>query len=198
MKNEVHEPDFTYGGQYTYADYLQWTIDERLELINGKIFKMSPGPNRVHQSLTGSIYVFLFNFLKHKSCKVFIAPFDIRLPRKSKEDKDIITVVQPDVCVVCDSEKIDDKGVVGAPDIVVEVLSPGNNAKELKYKYEVYEESGVKEYWIVSPQNKTFLIYTLKEGQFQPSKLMTSGDTITTSILPGFVLDLTELFDDLD
>ncbi|MCO4292483.1 Uma2 family endonuclease [Solitalea sp. MAHUQ-68] len=198
MKNELHEPDFTYGGQYTYADYLQWTIDERLELIKGKIFKMSPAPNRVHQTLTGSIYVFLSNFLKHKPCKVFIAPFDIRLPRKSKEDKDIITVVQPDVCVVCDSEKIDDKGVVGAPDIVVEVLSPGNNAKELKNKYEVYEESGVKEYWIVSPQNKTFLIYTLVDGLFQPSKLMTGGDVIITPVLPGFVLDLNELFEDLE
>jgi Uma2 family endonuclease len=190
----VNEPDFSYGGLYTYADYLKWTIDERLELIKGKIFRMSPAPNRFHQTLSREIFVRIANFLSGRKCEVYSAPFDVRLPGKSKADKDIITVVQPDICVICDTSKLDDKGCIGAPDIVVEILSPGNNAKELCNKYEVYEEAGVKEYWIVSPQDQTFLVYTLSNGRFKPSKLMVSGETIVSSVLPGFQLQLSEIF----
>ncbi|HEX3935244.1 MAG TPA: Uma2 family endonuclease, partial [Puia sp.] len=99
-------------------------------------------------------------------------------------------------CVICDPAKLDDRGCLGAPDIVVEILSPGNNKKELQNKYEIYEESAVREYWIVVPQEKTFLKYVLMEdGKFQASRLLTTGDDITTPILPGFVLNLTELFE---
>jgi len=168
---------------YTYADYLKWAFDERLELIKGEIFKMTPAPNSSH-------------YLEKKSCEIFIAPFDVRLPRSSTSDREIFTVVQPDICVICDPQKIDDKGCVGAPDIVVEVLSPGNNKKELKNKYEVYEEAGVLEYWIIHPQEKTFLKYMLVNGSFQPSRLLTMGDEVTTPVLPGFVLSLDELFAD--
>ena len=191
---QLAELDFS--KDYTYADYLKWTFEERLELIKGKLFKMSPSPNRVHQKLSLEIARELSNYLRGNSCEVYTAPFDVRLPRKSTNDKDIITVVQPDVCVICDPSKLDDRGCIGAPDIVVEILSPGNNKKELQNKYEIYEESGVKEYWIISPQNETFLKYTLAEdGKFQTSHLMTIGDKVTTPILPGFVLDLTELFE---
>lgn len=198
MENEVKEPDMSYGGIYSYADYLQWTIEARYELIKGKVFKMSPAPSRAHQKLSMNISGQLWNFLRHKSCQVFSAPFDVRLPRKSKNDKDVITVVQPDVCVICDPKKLDDRGCIGAPDIVIEILSPGNNDKELRNKYEVYEESGVKEYWIISPQNKTFFRYTLVDDSYQASKLMISGDVIETPILPGFQLDLTELFNEIE
>ena len=129
---------------------------------------------------------------------MFSAPFDVRLPRKSKEDKDIVTVLQPDICVICDLSKIDTKGCIGAPDIVVEILSHGNYATELKNKYEVYEESGVKEYWIVSPQNNTFIIYTLINGKYDASRLMVAGDVVTSSVLDGFSLDLAELFGSMD
>ena len=180
---------------YTYADYFKWQFEERVELLKGKIFKMSPAPNRAHQTLTGYIHIELGVFLRKKTCQVYEAPFDVRLPRKSKEDKDIITVLQPDVCVVCDPSKLDKRGCIGAPDIVVEILSPGNNAKELKNKFELYEESGVKEYWVVSPQNQTFILNTLTDGKYQPSRIMTTGDIVISSVLPGFSLDLTGLFD---
>ncbi len=183
---------------YTYADYFKWKFEDRVELIKGKLFKMSPAPNRIHQQLSGSVHGQLWSFLRGGKCQVFAAPFDVRLPRKSKEDKDIITVLQPDICVICDPAKLDDKGCIGAPDIVVEILSPGNNSKELKNKYEVYEESGVKEYWVVSPQDNTFIIYTLINGKYDASRLMVAGDVITSAILPGFSLDLTELFDDIN
>jgi len=183
---------------YTYADYFKWQFEERVELIKGRIFKMSPAPNRIHQKLSGDIYGQLWNFLRGNKCEVFSAPFDVRLPRKSKDDKDIITVLQPDICVVCDLSKLDDRGCIGAPDIAVEILSPGNNAKELKNKYEVYEESGVKEYWVVSPQDNTFIMYTLINDKYDASRLMVTGDVVTSSVLAGFSLDLTELFEGLD
>jgi Uma2 family endonuclease len=176
---------------------MKWTFDERLELIKGKIFKMSPAPTRNHQKVSQEIFVKLFNFLKPNPCEVYIAPFDVRLPRKSKADKDITTVVQPDICVICDPSKLDDRGCIGPPDIVVETLSPGNTSKELRNKYEAYEESGVKEYWIVWPEHKTFVRYTLDEkGKYQPSRVMTLGDEVITPILPGFVLRLDEVFRD--
>lgn len=191
---ELAEIDFSKS--YTYADYLKWTFEDRLELIKGKLFKMSPALNRVHQKLSLEIARELSNYLKGKPCEAYTAPFDVRLPRKSKDDKDIITVIQPDICVICDPSKLDEKGCLGAPDIVVEILSPGNNRKELSNKYEVYEESGVKEYWIVAPVEKTFLKYILtEEGKFQASRLLTTGDEVTTPVLPGFILNLSELFD---
>lgn len=186
--------DLDLSKTYSYADYLKWTFDERLELIKGKIFKMTPAPGSVHQRQSGIIYAELYGYLRGKSCEVFSAPFDVRLPKLSGDDKDIATVVQPDICVICDPKKIDDRGCLGAPDIVVEILSPGNNKKELKNKYEAYEEASVREYWIIHPQEKTFLKYTLTNGQFQPSRLLTLGDAVTTEILPGFVLNLDELF----
>ncbi len=182
---------------HSYADYLKWQLEERIELIKGKIYEMS-GPSRVHQKLSGRIFLEVGTFLKDKTCEVYSAPFDVRLPKKSNNDRDIYTVVQPDICVVCDHSKLDDKGCLGAPDIVVEILSPGNNVKELKYKYEVYEEAGIKEYWIVSPQDRTFSVYTLKDGKYHPSRIMVEGDIVKSKVLPGFKLDLKALFDKID
>lgn len=182
------------GGVYSYADYFQWGFEERVELINGKVFKMGPTPSTNHQIISGRIFNGIMNHLSGGSCYVFSAPFDVRLAKSATADADVYTVVQPDVCVVCDKSKIDARGCLGAPDIVVEILSPANNKKELKNKYEIYEQSGVKEYWIVSPQDYSFLIYTLRDGKFVPSRLMAEGDIVSSPLLPGFTLNLTELF----
>ncbi|RZJ81478.1 MAG: Uma2 family endonuclease [Flavobacterium sp.] len=183
---------------YSYSHYLNWLFDERVELIKGKIFKMSPAPSRVHQEIFGAIFLALGNFLKNKPCKVYGAPFDVRFPKDSKADKDVFTVLQPDICVICDLSKLDDKGCIGAPDIVVEILSPGNNKKELLHKYKVYQEFGVKEYWVVSQSDQSILIYTLdEEGTFRPSKIFTLSEEITSSVLPGFVLKLDDVFEGL-
>ena len=189
--------DLDLNKTYTYADYFKWQFKQRVELIKGKIFEMSPAPNRFHQEIAGTIHVRLWLFLENKPCKVYGAPFDVRLPRRSKSDKTIITVLQPDVCVVCDLNKLDTRGCIGAPDIVVEVLSPGNNSKELKKKYEVYEEAGVLEYWLVSPQDQWMRVYTLVEGKFRESPYFVAGDLVTSAVLPGFFLDLTDLFKDI-
>ncbi|WP_194976124.1 Uma2 family endonuclease [Aquiflexum lacus] len=198
QNNMVKEP-YSHYGLYTYADYLTWDIDHMVELIKGKVFRQAAAaPRRIHQEISIRISSQLFALLKGKGCKVFSAPFDVRLPAKSKKHEDITTVVQPDICVVCDPEKLDDLGCVGAPDLIMEILSPSNNKKELQNKYEVYEESGVREYWIIHPYEKTLLIYTLTDGKYIPSKLFTLGDHVTSGCIDGFVLDLEELFTGLD
>lgn len=196
-KDSLEEP-FTAYGRYSYADYLTWEIDEMVELIKGKVFRQAAAPKLKHQKISFAIAGKLYDFLKGKQCQGFSAPFDVRLPILSKKNEDIYTVVQPDICVVCDPEKLDEAGCLGAPDLVVEILSPGNNIKDLQYKYEVYEESGVKEYWVIHPEEQTLLIYTLIEGKYVPSKLYISGDEVVSSAVEGFKLDMEEVFRDLE
>lgn len=131
------EPEAT----YSYADYLRWSFEERVELIKGKLFRMSPAPRRGHQEISSIIARELLLFLKGKSCKVYYAPFDVRFPNYSDDsDEQIYTVVQPDICVVCDLAKLDEAGCKGAPDLIVEILSPSTASKDLKEKYQLYEE----------------------------------------------------------
>jgi len=184
---------------YSYANYLNWLFEDRVELIKGKIFKMSPAPSRMHQEISRNIFLKVGIFLQDRLCKVYSAPFDVRFPKESKADRDVYTVLQPDICVICDKSKLDDRGCIGAPDLVVEILSPGNTKVELLYKYQVYQEFGVKEYWVVSQSDQSILIYTLNEyGKFQPSKIFTLSEKITSSVLPGFELALDDVFGDLD
>lgn len=191
----VNEPDIEYG-HYSYADYLTWKIDDMMELIRGKAFKWAASaPGMSHQKVSLRLASALFTFLKGKPCQVFQAPFDVRFPVKSKKSDEIDTVLQPDLCVVCDESKLDEAGCIGAPDLVVEILSPGNNRKELKLKYEVYEDSGVKEYWVIHPTEQTLLVYTLVKGKYQPSGLFVAGDVVESTCIEGFKLNLEEIFE---
>lgn len=190
--------DLDLSKSYTYADYLLWQFDERVELIKGKIFTMSPAPGRSHQEISMALSVKIASFLKGKPCKVYAAPFDVRLTRTNKSDSDnaIYTVVQPDICVICDLNKLDERGCIGAPDLIVEILSSGNNKKEIQNKYETYQEVGVREYWIVHPEERTVLVYSLDAKRlFIPSRLMTEGDIVKSAVLNGFTLDLAEIFE---
>ncbi|WP_163377775.1 Uma2 family endonuclease [Cyclobacterium sp. SYSU L10401] len=196
-QDNVKEPIAGYG-HYSYADYLSWQLDEMVELIKGKVFRQAAAaPRRIHQEVSMILANRFYEFLKEKTCKVYPAPFDVRLPVVSRRHEDIDTVVQPDLCVVCDPEKLDELGCMGAPDLIVEILSPGNNKKEIQLKYEVYETSGVKEYWVVHPDERTLLIYTLEAGKYRPSRLFTFGDRVRSQALPGFELDLDEVFGEL-
>nr|MBI1228958.1 Uma2 family endonuclease [Cytophagales bacterium] len=188
------EAPFTAYGKYTYAAYLSWDFEEMVELINGKVFRAAAAPRRLHQEIFGKVFTSFYNYLVGKPCKAYGAPFDVRLPLKSKKHADIDTVVQPDICVVCDSEKLDELGCIGAPDLIVEILSPGNNRKELRNKYEVYEESGVKEYWIILPNEQTLLIYFLQNGAYVPSRLYTVGDVVECRVIGGLMLELDQVF----
>ena len=183
---------------YSYADYLKWRFEERVELIKGRIFEMSPSPARKHQRVSGVFHGELYKFLDNKTCQVYSAPFDVRLtPRKNDKTNKIHTVVQPDLCVICDTSKLDDKGGIGAPDWVIEILSPGNSQKEMKNKFEVYEENGVREYWLADPTNEVIFVYILnKDGKYIGLHPFALEDKITSHIFPDFELNVADIFKD--
>ena len=192
---QVEEPDL--AGTYSYADYLNWNFEGMVELIHGKIYKMSPAPTSLHQRVGGELYRQVANYLRKKRCKVFIAPFDVRLPRSKKKGNEFIdTVVQPDICVICDPEKIDMAGCLGAPDWIIEILSPHTSAKDLREKFNVYEQCGVKEYWVVHPAEATVLVYALNaKGQFDiTAKPFVRTEMLRPVTLPDLEIDLEEVF----
>ena len=191
--SQVEEPDPSYS--YTYADYLKWKFEERLELFRGRIYKLS-APATKHQEILTNLITIIAVFLRNKKCKVFPAPFDVRLPVKNrKKDNEVNTVVQPDICVICDETKLDERGCCGAPDIVVEILSPGNSKKEVRLKYELYEEAGVKEYWIIQPAEEIFSVLILNDqGKYDGARLFTSGDAIESKAIPGLTITVQDIF----
>lgn len=190
---KVEEPD--YSLTYTYADYLRWQYEERLELIRGKIFKMS-GPNTAHQETSGHIFAAFYNFLRKKPCRVYAAPYDIRLPfQNKKKDEEITTVVQPDICVICDESKIEERGCCGAPDLIVEIISPGNTRKDVQVKFDLYAEVGVREYWIVHPKKKILTAHLLgNSGKYENNRIYAEGDRLESYAVPGFGIDVSEIF----
>jgi Uma2 family endonuclease len=179
--------------EYTYSDYLLWQFSERVELIKGFINKMSPAPNRFHQTVSRNITGLFFNSFKKHSCNVYAAPFDVRLPIKSKK-KDT-TVVQPDLCVVCDQSKLDDQGCNGAPELMIEILSPNNSKHDLDTKFKLYQEAGVLEYWILEPVEKMLLVYTLINGKYIGLPPQTEGENIQSPLFPNLEIAVEDVFD---
>ena len=193
--------DLDLSKSYTYADYIKWKFDEVVELIRGRVFQMS-APLSTHQQISGNIFFIFKNYLRGKNCLVFDAPFDVRLTKpksQRKSDKDIQTVVQPDVCIVCDIAKIDRRGCVGSPDLIVEILSKGTAEKDVKDKFEIYEESGVLEYWIVSVEDCLVSVFRLdKNGRYQADhRPYVKGDIIRVGIFTDFEIPVEEIFEGL-
>lgn len=171
--------------RHTYADYLSWPEDVRYELIDGRAYLMAPAPSLEHQDVAGEIYRQLSNTLEGKPCRPFIAPVDVRLPKANELDEQIDTVVQPDVLVVCDESKLDRRGVRGAPDFVVEVLSSSTASHDHVLKRRVYERAGVREYWLVHPIDRMVTIYRLLDGEYgKPDVQELSGET-AVGVLEG-------------
>lgn len=188
---------------YSYADYLTWKFQERVELLKGKIFRMSPAPNVLHKQVSMRLTKRLLSAFNDKSCSLFSAPFDVRLydSKKSKRNEDVFTVVQPDLCVICDPNKLDEQGAIAAPELVIEILSPGNSKKEMKYKYDLYEEAGVLEYClpagrhgIVDPVYKTVLIYVLENDKFVGQHPLIEDDNIVSCLFPEVNFELKGVF----
>ena len=180
---------------YTYHDYLNWPEDERVELIDGKIYYMA-SPTKTHQELLGRLFQRFSNYLQGKHCKVYFAPFDVRIDFEDR--KDVIpfrkeSVVQPDIVIVCDTDKLNDRGMNGVPDLIVEILSPSNVSHDTITKYRKYLAVGVKEYWIVDPETETITVNILGKGLYQPT-IYFKGDIIRTTILKDFSLNVTDLF----
>ena len=169
-----------------------WQLKERVELIKGKIMAMSPAPARMHQKILRKINrAFDSHFAEHL-CEVYFAPFDVRFP---DEKGNIKTVVQPDLCVICDPSKLDDRGCLGAPDLVVEILLPGNSKREMKDKFELYQENGVAEYWVVRPEEKNIQIFLLEKGKYIGLAPITEGDMAASTRFPELRFSTETLFD---
>lgn len=166
--------------QYTYSDYLLWQFSERVELIKGLIKKMTPAPNRNHQTISQNLNFRIFSQFQNQPCAVYTAPFDVRLPIKSAK-KDT-TIVQPDLCIICDESKLDEQGCNGAPDLIVEILSPNNSKHDVDTKFKLYEESGVKEYWIVEAMQKMVLVYTLQNNCYIGLRPVSESETIVSAL----------------
>ena len=185
------------NGHYSYADYLTWKFEQAIELIRGKVFKMA-APSTRHQVISRELTLALGNHFKHHKCQLFAAPFDVRLFDKLKSlktDKNVYTVIQPDLCIICDLQKLDTKGCLGAPDLIVEILSPGNSKREMKIKKDLYAESGVREYWIVDPTSETVSKFNVEgESVFGRPYIFVSDELMPSTIFPDFILNLNELF----
>ncbi|MDI9311672.1 MAG: Uma2 family endonuclease [Limnohabitans sp.] len=187
--------DLDLNKQYTYSDYLLFRFQERVELIKGRILKMSPAPSRNHQTISQNINKYFLNFFNSQSCSVYTAPFDVRLPIKSTKEE--TTVVQPDLSIICDQNKLDDKGCNGAPDLIVEILSPSNSKHDIDTKFNLYQESGVLEYWMVEPAEKMVLIYILRDGIYIGLKPFSEGQIISSPLFPDLKLEVEKVFENI-
>ena len=181
-------------GEYTYADCLEWPDDFRAEIIDGVVYEMA-SPTPTHQEILGNILAQIHTALKGKSYKVYPAPLDVRL--FPKNDDGDTTVLQPDIIVVCDPEKITDKGCVGAPTLVVEILSPSNRGHDTLRKYDKYQKAGVPEYWVVDPENKILEVFLLTGGENHGEyrrKGYGPDESVSITVLPGCTINLKDVF----
>ena len=205
---EVNEPYVEYTGpelvldltkRYTYADYLTWLDDKRRELIDGFIHFMSAPVRRHAHTLSELSFRLKLIIAKSKgNCRIYQAPFDVRLPPlDSTEDDKIYNVIQPDICVVCDLSKLDDRGCLGAPDLIIEILSPTTLKRDWNYKFNLYENAGVREYWIVDPKAKMATVFLLQpDGDYDMGTIYESNQKVPVAIFEGLEIDLSEVFED--
>jgi Uma2 family endonuclease len=169
---------------YTYADYLSWKFTDLVELVRGRIVRKMSAPTFAHQQCSSNLQGLVWNYLRDKPCRVFAAPFDVRLLRSTGNgDAQVRTVVQPDLCVICDATKFDRRGCVGAPDWVIEIISPGTTTHDTKTKFDLYAENGVKEYWIVYPGEQNIAVFVLQNGEYQ-----TMGEYYEPGLIPSYIL----------
>ncbi|MDO9106115.1 MAG: Uma2 family endonuclease [Methylovulum sp.] len=190
------------NGTYSYADYLSWQLDDAVELIKGKIQLMSPAPNVQHQRISRRLCSSIDVFLHGKTCELFVAPFDVRLYDRKKAllaNHDIYTVVQPDLCVICDKSKLDIQGCNGAPDWIIEILSKGNAKKEVNIKHALYQESGVGEYWLIYPYEEVVQQFVLSEqtATYQFLNSYSGDDQAIPHLFPDLAIDLPKLFEEI-
>jgi Uma2 family endonuclease len=181
--------------KYTYADYLTWSDEERWELIDGVAYNMTPAPSRKHQEISWELAQQIGAHLHGKRCKAYTAPFDVRLPAPGATDETTSTVVQPDLVVVCDPAKLDDRGCKGAPDLVIEIVSPDSVARDMKEKFLLYERVGVAEYWIVHPTDRIVSVFRRgPDGFYGKPDVHTAEERVPVGVLPELEIDLATVF----
>jgi len=185
--------------KYSYADYLTWQFEDRLELIKGWIYKMSPAPKRKHQRIEAKLFSAFFNHLENCSCQVYTTPFDVRLKKNKGSDSEIDTIVQPDISIFCDLSKLDDRGAIDAPDMVVEITSASTAKRDYNEKFNLYEENKVQEYWIINPDSNSIEVFSLKENILVSLGVFSKFDgfeTVQSTLFKDLIIDLEEIFKD--
>jgi Uma2 family endonuclease len=181
--------------KFTYGDYLEWPDEERWELIDGEAFNMTPAPSRTHQGILGALFNAFYSYLEDKSCEVYVAPFDVRFPEGDQPEMAITTVIQPDLTVICDPTKLDDKGCLGSPDLIVEIISPSTAAHDYIAKLSLYERRQVPEYWIVHPIDKTAMVFQLNENhEYGKPRIYAGEHQIQVGLFPDLVIDMRKVF----
>ena len=182
--------------RYTFADMSTWDDGERAELIDGEIYLMAPAPSRPHQKVSGEIFRQLANYLEGKKCEAYSAPFDVRLFEQDGDaPEDVDTVVEPDITVVCDPSRLDDRGCKGAPDMVVEILSPSTRRHDRLVKLNLYQRAGVREYWIVSPEEQAVEVFLLSgDGLLLPHEVYSRDGIAKVNVLDGCFIELSKVF----
>ena len=181
---------------YTYEDYLKFPEDEIVQIIDGRISEVSPAPSRIHQEIIMELSAEIRNYIKSNngSCKVYPAPFDVVLVDENQDAKESKNIVQPDISVICDKNKLTDKGCTGSPDMIVEIISQYNPRNDYIKKLNLYEQFKVKEYWIVNPMKKNILVYTLTENGYGMPDMYTFNDIVKVNIYDNLEIDF-KLFD---
>jgi Uma2 family endonuclease len=180
---------------FTYADYVTWNEGNRWEIVNGTAVDMTPAPNTEHQRISMRLSVVLSLFLQNKPCSVFTAPIDVRLGENLNRDEDIINVVQPDILIICDPSKIDERGIKGAPDWIIEITSPSTIKNDFGTKLLLYQEFGVREYWIIDPSTKKINVYRLNNfGKYTSGLFFQDDESIDVTIFPEFKITPLDIF----
>lgn len=180
--------------RYTLADALNWDESERIELIYGVPYLMSP-PVRVHQEILTALVLQIGTYLKGKKCRLYPAPFGVRLFEQDGDSPNHVdTMVEPDISVVCDSDKLDEIGCKGAPDLIIEILSPSTQRHDRVTKFNLYQEAGVREYWIVDPMSRTVQVYVLENGLFRVVESYSAEDEAEVRVLSGCIVSLRDVF----
>lgn len=182
------------GQSYSYADYLTWPEDERWEIIDGTPY-MQAAPTRIHQEILGELFKQIAVYLTGKPCKVYPSPFCVRLPQDHEQNKDETNIFEPDISIICDKSKLDDQGCIGAPDLIIEIISPSSTRKDKIIKFNKYEKAGVQEYWIVEPDQKFISVFILQDTQrYGRPEIYTEDNKIAISIFQDLIIDLNMVF----
>lgn len=192
----THLSQLNPNGIYSYADYLSWKFDEMVELIKGKLVLNRSVPAETHQECSMNLSYLIKGYLWKEPCRVYAAPFDVRLPKAKNNttDEQVYTVVQPDICVVCDLSKIDKRGCLGSPDWIIEIVSPGSVKHDTITKKQLYESVGVQEYWVAMPGARAIWVHILQDDGTYNTNIYEDTGLVPVSIFEGFSIDLNDVF----
>ncbi len=179
---------------FTYAQYKNWPKEERWEIIEGEAFNMSPAPGMTHQNISGELFRQIANYLSEKPCKIFAAPFDIFLPKNNESEEETSTIVQPDISIICDPSKLSEKGCLGPPNVVMEIISPSSASHDQIRKLDLYEKHAVPEYWIVHPMDRIVWKYVLENNNYGKPFIYDKNGTPSFLRFPDLQINLRKVF----